>query len=127
VSRPRYTRRTHASSQWWLFGGAAPGELHRLGADDALDGAEHDVVAFGVDNDGFARVEFLPQDLLGQRVLDEALDRTAQRPGAERGVVTLLRQHELGVVGELEAEALRVELVAESLDQQVDDLGDLLG
>ena len=63
--------------------GTGPGELDRRGL-DALDGAEDDLVALGVDDDRLAGVEFLPQDLLGQRVLDEALDRTAQRPGTER-------------------------------------------
>ena len=62
-----------------------------------------------------------------ERVLDHALDRTAQRPGAERRVVALRRRAAvLAVVGELEAEALALELVLHPLDEQVDDLGDLV-
>ena len=72
-----------ASSGWTgLLGRAASGELHR-GRLDGLDGTEHDVFAFGVDHDRVAGVEFLPQDLLGQRVFDEPLDRTPERPGAQ--------------------------------------------
>ena len=50
-----------------------------------------------VDHDRLAGVELLPQDLLRERVLDHALDRTPQRPGAERGVVALRREQQLGV------------------------------
>ena len=38
-----------------------------------------------VDDDRLAGVELLPQDLLRERVLDQPLDRTAQRPRTERG------------------------------------------
>ena len=70
---------------------------------DALDRAEHEVLTLGVDQDGLTGVELLPQDLLGQRVLEVALDRAPQRTSTELRVVALLGQQELGFRGELEA------------------------
>src|SRR5687768_7798026 len=52
-----------------------------------------------VDHNCVAGLELLPQDLLGQRVLDEALERTTQGPGAERRVVTLRAEQVLGRIG----------------------------
>ena len=49
--------------------GAAAGELDRRRL-DALDRPEHDLVVERVDDDRLAGVEFLPQDLLRERVLD---------------------------------------------------------
>ena len=43
-----------------------------------------------VHDDRLAGAELLVEELLGERVLDQALDRAAQRPGAERLVVALL-------------------------------------
>src|SRR4051794_16239630 len=110
--------------EMYLALGTAPGELdgRRL---DPLDRPEDDLVVERVDHDRLAGVEFLPQDLLRQRVLDHPLDRPAQRPRPERGVVALRREEQLGVGGELEAEALALQLLDHPLDQQVDDLGDL--
>ncbi len=67
------------------------------------------------------------EDLLGERVLEQALNRTAERAGAERGVEALLRQKLAGVLGERDAEALLAELHAQPVDHEVDDLLDLLG
>ena len=89
-------------------------------------GPEHDLVALAVDDDRLAGVELLPQDLLGERVLDEPLDRAPQRAGTELRVVALLGEQQLRLGRELEAEALALELVLHPLDHQVDDLGDLL-
>ena len=80
------------------------------GCSITLDGAEHGLVVGGVDDDRLAGVEFLPQDLLRERVFDGALDRTPQGPRTEVGVVALHDEHQLRVVGELEAEALGLEL-----------------
>src|SRR4051794_3500155 len=57
-----------------LLRGAGAGELHRRGL-DALDGPEHDLVVERVDHDRLPGVEFLPQDLLRERILDHPLDR----------------------------------------------------
>ena len=59
-------------------------------------------IGLDVDDDDLAGAELLVEDPLGQRVLDEALDRPAQRPGAELRVVALLGQDFLGGGGELE-------------------------
>ena len=53
-------------------------------------------IGLGVDDDDLAGAELLVEELLGERVLDEALDGPTQRPGAERGVVALVGQEELG-------------------------------
>ena len=45
-----------------------------------------------VDDDRLADPELLPEDLLRKRVLDELLDRPAQRPRAELGLVALARR-----------------------------------
>src|SRR5437870_3069306 len=101
-----------------VVGGAAPGELHRRRLGGTLGGPEDDLalalvlgVRLGVDDDGLAGSELLPQDLLRDRVLDQALDRPPERPGAERGVVPLLRQEVLGGVGQLDGDVLALELV----------------
>ena len=83
-------RRRERTSESGAFGAAA-GELDRRRL-DALDGPEDDLVVERVDHDRLAGVEFLPQDLLRERVLDHPLDRTAQRPGPERRVVALRRR-----------------------------------
>ena len=57
-----------------------------------------------------AGAELLVEQPLGQRILDQALDGPAQRAGAERRVVAPVGQEELGRVGELDAEALALEL-----------------
>ena len=59
---------------------------------DALDGPEDDLAVLDVDDDRLAGAELLPQELLRQRVLDQALDGAAERPGAERRVVALARR-----------------------------------
>jgi len=72
-------------------------------------GPEHDLVVERVDHDRLAGVEFLPQDLLRERILDHPLDRPAQRPCPERRVVALRREQQLGVGGELHAQALALQ------------------
>src|SRR3954466_5217159 len=90
-----------------LFGGSAAREFHRRRF-DALHRAEHDLVALSVDDDGVARVEFLPENLLRERVLDQALDRTPQWPCTQRRVIDTARDHQLGRIRELEAQPLRL-------------------
>src|SRR3954453_12637030 len=110
--------------EMYLALGTAPGKLdgRRL---DPLDRPEDDLVVERVDHDRLAGVEFLPQDLLRQRILDHPLDRPPQRPRAQRGVVALRREQQLGVGGELHVEPLALQLADDPLDEQVDDLGDL--
>src|SRR5207253_7976916 len=108
-----------------LFGGPGLGELDRWRL-DALDGAEDDLVVLDVDDDGGPGPELLPEDALRQRVFDQALDGAPEGSGTELGVVTPLGQQLLGGVGELEAQALALQLVADPLDHEVDDLLDLV-
>src|SRR6478672_1243557 len=94
-------------------GGAGACQLDRRGLGRPLRGPEDDPalafllrVRLGVDHDRLAGAELLPQDLLRHRVLDQALDGTAQRPGTERRVVALLREEVLGAVRQLDADVL---------------------
>ena len=78
------------------------GQLHGRGL-EALDRPEHDLASrpgsgssLGVDDDDLAGAELLVEEPLGQRVLDQALDGPAQRPGAEGGVVAPVGEEQLG-------------------------------
>src|SRR5688500_13121860 len=70
-----------------------------LGELQPVRGSECQPVAVAVDDDDLAGSEFVEQDPLGQRVFDLALDGPAQWPGAEHGVVALVGEELLGVVG----------------------------
>src|SRR5580704_8051129 len=77
---------------------AGPGQLHGRGL-DALDSPEAELRPFAVDrrilhvdDDRLADPELLPQDALGERVLDQLLDGPAQRPCPQLRVVPLLGQ-----------------------------------
>ena len=59
---------------------------------EALDGPEDERAVLLVDDHRLAHPEFLPEDLLRERVLHELLDGTAQRPRAELGLVALRRR-----------------------------------
>src|SRR4051812_46114814 len=78
----------------------------RVGGDRLDLAAEGELLAvvggLGVDDDDLAGLELAVEDLLGQDVLDVALDRPAQRSGAQHRVVTLLREQPLGVVRHLD-------------------------
>ena len=65
------------------------------------------------------------EDLLGQGVLDLALDGAAQRARTEHGVVALLGEQVLGRGRELDAHVLVLEPLVELGDLEVDDLRDL--
>src|SRR4029450_4159779 len=45
---------------------------------------EHDLAVARVHDDRLAGAELLPQQLLGQRILDESLDRASERPRPAR-------------------------------------------
>src|SRR5215212_10547537 len=72
-----------------LAGQLGRGDVHVGGL---VQRAEGDLAVLGVDHDHLAGGELLPQELLGQRVLDHPLDGPAQRPGPQGGVVALLGQ-----------------------------------
>ena len=69
--------------------------------------------------------ELAAEDEVGERVLDQALDRTAQRSCPHRRVVALLDEQLSGIVGELDDRSVFRHLLADALHQQVDDLEDL--
>src|SRR5687768_15683799 len=65
-------------------------ELHRGHIWRRVHRAEHDPVVLDIGDDQLAGVEFAPENLLGQGIFDEALNRPPQRPRAELRVVALL-------------------------------------
>src|SRR3954453_13838161 len=80
-----------------------------------------------LDHHGRARNHLaLAQDFVGERVLDVALDRAAQRTGAHRGVPTLVDQQVLGLVGQIQLQLVLGDLDADAVDHQIDDLLDLV-
>ena len=79
-------------------------------------------VWLGVDDDDLAGAELLVQDLLGERILDQALDRTTQWTCSELRVVALDSQMLLCALGQLDAEALALELAGQALGHQIDHL-----
>ena len=71
-------------------------------------------------------LELAVENLLRQHVLDLPLDRAAQRPGAERRVVALLRQQRLRRGRELQAHVLVAQLHVDPREHEIDDLDDLV-
>src|SRR4051794_12840849 len=106
-----------------LAGAHARGDL---GLDDrqrhlgivALGGAVH--------HDRAARRQLRPQDEVRERVLDVALDRPAQRPGAHGRVPALVDQEVLGVLAELELELALRQRRADAAQEELDDRLDLV-
>src|SRR5438105_3948374 len=118
-----------------LLGGVARGGLGLRGSADGgrlrgRHGRDHlDVDLFlvlALDDDRRARRHRAAEDEVGERILDQALDRTAQRPGAHRRVVALLDEHFLRLQGQLDRHLVLGELHAQAVEHQVDDLEDLL-
>ena len=80
-----------------------------------------------VDPDCAARAELAVEQHRGQRVVDLALDRAAQRPGAELGLVAVLGEPVDRGLGELDARCPGRAAAAGVLQQQIGDLVQLLG
>src|SRR6478735_9300868 len=89
------------------------------------DGDVDLLVVLASDEDCRAGLELAPEHVVGERVLDVALDRTAQRPGAHRGVVALLDEQVLRLVGQLDRHLVLGHLHAQAVQHQVDELEDL--
>ena len=68
-----------------------------------------------VDHDRRARLVLAEQEVLGEDVLDQVLDRPAERTRAECRVLAELDDVVLRRLGDLEAHALRLQLVADPL------------
>src|SRR3954451_12971959 len=83
---------TSRSSRWLSLGGTRLRQLDGRGL-EALDRREAELGLLGllvlddVDHDELPGAELLVEELLGQCILDEALDGPTQRAGAEGGVV----------------------------------------
>src|SRR5919198_5950672 len=73
--------------------------LDDLARDAAL---EDELVTVRVDGHGVALAELVLEQLQGERILDQPLDRSLQRARAERGIVPLAGEYGLGGVGDLE-------------------------
>src|SRR5258708_14084498 len=82
-------------------------------------------VAGRVDLDLVALGEVADQDLLGERVLDIALDGPLERPGAEVLVVAVLDQEIARRIGQLERELFVGEPAGQLLQHDPDDLRDV--
>src|SRR5262245_6300338 len=95
------------------------------GARDDLDLDLVVRVALLVDEDRRAGRDLAPEHEVGERVLDVALDRAAQRPGAHRRVVALLDEQVLRLFREGHVRGVLAHLVAQPLHEQVDDRLDL--
>ena len=65
------------------------------------------------------------QEALRQRVFDQPLDGTTQRPGAEGGVISPLAEEHLGRWRDFETHPLGCHLLGDTFDHEVDDLDDL--
>src|SRR3954468_14010990 len=78
------------------------------------------------DLDRGARLHLGPQHRVGERVLDVALDRAAQRPGTHGRVESLLDQEVLRVVREVERELALRHRLPDAPQEEIDDRLDLV-
>src|SRR5438477_3655244 len=118
----------------FVFGVLVVGGVRRLLRRDGdllgrdLAGNDRDVdldLVLPLDENRRAGLERAAQDEVRERVLDVALNRAAQRPGAHRRVVTLLDQQLLRLVGQLDRNLVLAHLLAQAAEHQFDDVGDL--
>ena len=103
-----------------LIGGGRLLELLTLEGEFA-----EDTLAFRIHNHALTVFEIAHQDLLGDGLLDVALNHAAQRTGTEQRVEALLREQVLGGVGEFERHMTVEQAVVELLDVQIHDLAHL--
>src|SRR4051812_21014479 len=101
---------------WFVFVGRVARLVRRHGdllrRDLAGDDRDVDLfVVLAVDQDRGAGLELAAEDEIGERVLDEALDRAAQRPGSHRRVVALVDEQLLRAVGQLDRGVVLAHLV----------------
>ena len=86
-----------------------------------------DKLAIGhVAQDGIALAPLAGQKFLGQRVLDELLNSTAQRTRTVGEVGALGHDLVIGRIGELDVHAVGNQTLAQVVHQQVRDLGEIL-
>src|SRR5215207_213898 len=83
-------------------------------------------VALPVDQDRRAGGELAAEHEVGERVLDEALDRAPERAGAHRRVVALVDEQLLRLGRQFDAGVVLAHLLAQAQEHQVDDREDLV-
>src|SRR4029453_7663784 len=105
---------------------ATPGSGDLLWLDDRQ--VDLGVLAVGraLDHDGRARRELGLEDEVGQRVLDVALDRPAQRARSHRGVPALVDEQVLRVLRELELQLALGQRLADAAQEELHDGLDLV-
>ncbi len=86
---------------------------------------KNELAVFDVEQDPGSRCDLAREDLGGERILDQALDGTLQRPGAEIRVEALTRQQPGGLLGGLDLETLVGDQPIEVGELDVDDLFDV--
>ena len=70
--------------------------------------------------------EVAAQQHRGQRVLDALLDHAFERPGAVHGIIAFVGDRVASRLGDMQRQALLVDLSFQPHDLQVDDLADLV-
>src|ERR1700727_1697664 len=129
--------RTYCLALGWLLSGRDPfaaasrldlgrrGVGHRLGLGHTGEGElGRRPLTISVDDHDLTRTELPEQDLLRQRVLDLALDRTEHRAGPRDRVVTALRQQRLGARGKLQTHVTVLQPLIDLAHHQVHDRED---
>lgn len=129
AQRHRTTRSvpvTHAPAQPALGGGLRRLLGARRCASRLAVEGEAFAVSVAVDDDGVARREGSAQHALSELVLDVFDDGALERPRAELGVETHVRQVVLRGVGHDQAEVARAEARREAAELNVDDAANVL-
>src|SRR4051794_4440002 len=93
---------------------------------DSLPDREGQPVLGAVDDDGIVGPELATDDAAGERVLDVAPDGPGERASAELGVVALLCEELLGRIGDLDLDALALEVLVQAGEHDVNDLQHVL-
>src|SRR3954469_5174109 len=93
---------------------------------DSLPDREGQPVLGAVDDDGIVGPELAADYAATERVLDVAPDGPGERASAELGVVALLGEKLLGRVGDLDVDALALEVLVQAGEHDADDLQHIL-
>src|SRR5207245_1625315 len=87
---------------------------------------ERELAVLGVDHDRVALAELVLEQALRQRVLDLALDRALQRPGAVSRIPAGIRDQLLRRRRQHEVDAALREAIADPVELQLDDVAELV-
>jgi len=83
-------------------------------------------IFIGVDLDSVTFFKFPFKDLYRQRILDQTLDSSLQRPGTVYRIITLVGQQRLGCVGNLQSHFSACQVLAQPFELDLDDGFDFL-